>query len=163
MEVRVAPLAPQQLHQKFLLTRESSVLITCNFTVEDQQLQSMPDASPTKWHLAHTTWFFDTFVLKPRGHQITSGNQFDYLFNSYYNHVGPQYARANRGLISRPSLEEVWQYRDALDEKLTNIWEDLTEQELELIELGIHHEQQHQELIVTDIKHAFSFNPQFPA
>lgn len=157
-------MSPQQtLYERLTYTRNLSHLLTIALSEEDHLLQSMPDASPTKWHLAHTTWFFDTFLLKPRGQYIAGNNHFDYLFNSYYNQVGPQYARANRGLISRPSLGEVWQYRAALDEKLTNAWEDLTEQELELIELGIHHEQQHQELIVTDIKHAFSFNPQFPA
>lgn len=151
------------LYERLRQTRELSELLTCALSAEDQQLQSMPDASPTKWHLAHTTWFFDTFVLKPRGEQVARDSTLEYLFNSYYNQVGSQYLRAHRGLLSRPSLAEIWQYRKALDEKLAAIWEDFTEVELDLIELGLHHEQQHQELIVTDIKHAFSLNPQFPA
>lgn len=155
-------MTPLQLHQQFLLTREDSALLTRNLSMEDQLLQSMPDASPTKWHLAHTTWFFDTFILLPRGRQVTANPEFEYLFNSYYNQVGPQYPRAKRGLISRPSLGEIWQYREALEEQMVELWDELTEEELALIKLGIHHEQQHQELIITDIKHALSLNPQFP-
>ncbi len=154
----------QQQQERFRRTRETTGLLTRNLSAEDQLLQSMPDASPTKWHLAHTTWFFDTFILKPRGVNATTEHEhFDYLFNSYYNQVGPQYRRAQRGLISRPSLAGVWRYREMVESRLLDIWETLSVEELQLVELGIHHEQQHQELIVTDIKHALSFNPQYPA
>lgn len=152
-----------QLYELFCNTRRISAALTHNLSAEDQLLQSMPEASPIKWHLAHTTWFFDTFILKPHGCAVARDATLEYLFNSYYNQVGAQYPRVQRGLISRPSLEEVWQYRRSLEEALTHQWENLTPAELELIELGIHHEQQHQELMLTDIKHAFSLNPQFPA
>lgn len=151
------------LSTQFCRTRETTALLTKNLSVEDQQLQSMPDASPTKWHLAHTTWFFDTFILKARNASAAPNPQFEYLFNSYYNQVGKQYSRPHRGLISRPSIDDIWRYRHAVEERLLDIWETLSTTELGLIELGIHHEQQHQELIVTDIKHALSFNPTYPA
>jgi len=154
----------EQQQERFRRTRETTGLLTRNLSPEDQLLQSMADASPTKWHLAHTSWFFDTFILKLRGVDAAPQNEhFDYLFNSYYNQVGPQYSRAQRGLISRPSLADVWRYREMVESRLLDIWETLSTEELQLVELGIHHEQQHQELIVTDIKHALSFNPQFPA
>lgn len=153
----------QLTRQNFSLTREFTARITRNLNAEDQLLQSMPDASPTKWHLAHTSWFFDTFILKVRDKNIQPDGCFEYLFNSYYNQVGPQYLRANRHLISRPTLAQVWDYRHAVEERMLSLWDEFNPQELELIELGIHHEQQHQELIITDIKHALSFNPQAPA
>lgn len=155
--------ASSQLWRQFRRTRETTVLLTKNLSAEDQQLQSMPEASPTKWHLAHTSWFFDTFILKPRNASTAPDKHFEYLFNSYYNQVGKQYSRPHRGLISRPSVAEIWCYRDAVEERLLDLWETLSPAELQLVELGIHHEQQHQELIVTDIKHALSFNPQYPA
>lgn len=153
----------KQLRLNFLRTRELSEILSNRLSLEDHLLQSMPDASPTKWHLAHTTWFFDTFILKPRNASPDVPAAFSCLFNSYYNEIGPQYRRAHRGLLSRPSLEEVWQYRYAVDEKIHALWDDFDFYELGLIELGTHHEQQHQELIVTDIKHALSHNPQDPA
>ena len=124
------PFTSQQLHDQFFRTRETSSLLTRGLSAEDQMLQSMPDASPTKWHLAHTTWFFDTFILKPRGASISTEASFEYLFNSYYNHVGPQYLRAHRGLLSRPALQEVWDYRRRLDDKMAAIWEELSADEL---------------------------------
>lgn len=151
------------LSKQFCRTRETTALLTKNLSVEDQQLQSMPDASPTKWHLAHTSWFFDTFILKPRNASAAPNHHFEYLFNSYYNQVGKQYSRPHRGLISRPTLDDIWRYRHAVEERLLDLWHTLSVAELRLIELGIHHEQQHQELIVTDIKHALSFNPAYPA
>ncbi len=128
---------------------------------EDCLVQSMPDASPTKWHLAHTTWFFETFFLR----QYVPNYQdycdsFLYLFNSYYNGVGEQYPRPGRGLISRPSLQEVIDYRRSIDEcVLEQIDKGVPRRALDLITLGLHHEQQHQELILTDVKHMFSLNP----
>src|SRR5690554_3956641 len=151
------------LRENFTTTRKLSEDLTNLLSCEDHMLQSMPEASPTKWHLAHTSWFFDTFVLKPRNASAAPNRQFEYLFNSYYNQVGQQYSRPHRGLISRPSLADIGNYRQAVEEQLLERWDTFSPAELRLIELGIHHEQQHQELIVTDIKHALSFNPQFPA
>jgi ergothioneine biosynthesis protein EgtB len=135
---------------------------------EDCVIQSMPDASPTRWHLAHTTWFFETFVLaraldRFRPHEPA----FAYLFNSYYNSVGDQFPRSERGLLSRPTLEEVYAYRGAVDEQMEELVDqgaaaERLEELLPVIELGLHHEQQHQELILTDIKHVFSRNPLCP-
>ena len=156
------PSISSRLQAQFRHTRETTTQLTKSLSVEDQMLQSMPEASPTKWHLAHTSWFFDTFILRPRNASATPDKHFEYLFNSYYNQIGKQYYRPHRGLLSRPSLSEIWRYRHAVEERLLNLWETLSPAELGLIELGIHHEQQHQELIVTDIKHALSFNPQFP-
>ncbi len=134
---------------------------------EDCVVQSMPDVSPTKWHLAHTSWFFETFFLP----EIAKGYRpfhpgFKYLFNSYYNAVGPQYPRPRRGLLARPTLSEVWEYRGHVDHMMHEAlagksWESLGEW-AGVLELGLHHEQQHQELMVTDIKHVFSCNPLRP-
>ncbi|WP_246117932.1 ergothioneine biosynthesis protein EgtB [Adhaeretor mobilis] len=132
---------------------------------EDFLLQSMPDASPAKWHLAHTTWFFETFVLAKNdpAYQPVS-KDFSFLFNSYYNAVGERHPRAERGLLSRPSMDEVWNYRRETDERMAAFLtsEPATEW-LSIVELGLHHEQQHQELLLTDIKHAFSRNLLKPA
>ena len=116
-------------------------------SAEDCQAQSMPDASPVKWHLAHTTWFFETFVL-----ERTAG-PFAHLFNSYYESLGPRVARSRRGSITRPSLEEVLDYRSRIDAEILARFEAL---DAALIETGLHHEQQHQELILTDVKHLLS-------
>jgi ergothioneine biosynthesis protein EgtB len=132
---------------------------------EDCAIQSMSDVSPTRWHLAHTTWFFETFVLSSLpGYQVFHP-QYNYLFNSYYNAVGPQFPRPRRGLLSRPGLQEVYQYRRHVDEHMLRLLEgrSLGPHLLNVVELGLHHEQQHQELIFTDIKHVLSCNPLFPA
>lgn len=132
--------------------------------IEDYQLQSMPDASPPKWHLAHTTWFFETFILIPHlSGYSPSRSEFQYLFNSYYNSVGEQWARPQRGLLSRPTVAEVYSYRDETDARLLDLiqsasWERLNQIQ-SLIHLGLNHEQQHQELLLTDLKHGFSLNP----
>ncbi len=159
----MAEIAAVQLQETFLRTRNLSAELSALFTPEDHLLQSMPEASPIKWHLAHTAWFFDTFLLKPRGIRLGAFEQFEFLFNSYYNQVGPQFRRPHRGLLSRPSLKDIWQYRSAVDETLSDLINAFTPQELSLVQLGINHEQQHQELIVTDIKHALSLNPLHPA
>ncbi len=129
--------------------------------VEDYGLQSMPDASPVKWHLAHTAWFFETFVLASVRPDVPPFHpQFGYLFNSYYETVGRMHSRAERGVLSRPTVEEVWRYREHVDAHMLR-WLEAgsgTPQELAVVELGLHHEQQHQELILTDLKHAFSRN-----
>ena len=143
----------------FRAVRAATVALAAGLTAEDCQIQSMPDASPVKWHLAHTSWFFETFVL----HE-SYRPEFAVLFNSYYNSVGPMALRAQRGLISRPSLDEVYAYRAWIDERVSKLLEAGASAETRaLVELGINHEQQHQELILTDVLHAFSVNPGMPA
>jgi ergothioneine biosynthesis protein EgtB len=133
-------------------------------TVEDAMLQSMEDASPPKWHLAHTTWFFEQFILRPHqpGYQ-SPDDRLSTLFNSYYVQAGPRHTRGKRGLISRPSLEEVWQYRHHVEDALLRLLETGSEDVHSLTELGCHHEMQHQELLVTDLLHGLSFNSLLPA
>ncbi len=135
--------------------------------IEDYVVQSMPDVSPTKWHLAHTSWFFETFVLSKALTEYKSPNpQYAYLFNSYYVQAGERHYRPKRGLITRPTVEETYNYRNHVDESMLQFMENADREEwMELgpvIEIGIHHEQQHQELIVTDIKHVLSENPLHP-
>jgi ergothioneine biosynthesis protein EgtB len=126
----------------------------------------MPDASPVKWHLAHTTWFFEEFVLQQAlpGYRFHD-DQFRFLFNSYYNSVGPMHSRPQRGLLSRPTVEQVLEYRERIDERMTNLLQrdDLPDAIRDIVVLGLNHEQQHQELLLTDIKHLFSCNPLLPA
>jgi ergothioneine biosynthesis protein EgtB len=130
---------------------------------EDCAIQSMPDASPVKWHLAHTTWFFETFVLAPRG-AAPFDPAYAFLFNSYYEAVGERHPRPERGLLSRPSLDEVRAYRRHVDERMAELLASGSDAGVrKLVELGIHHEQQHQELILTDVKHLLSRNPLRPA
>jgi ergothioneine biosynthesis protein EgtB len=127
----------------------------------------MPDASPAKWHLAHSSWFFDTFVLKPEGADDRSSSaQYSYLFNSYYNALGERIPRPERGLLSRPTVAEVYRYRAAIDDRMCRFLEragdDVLRRVGPTVVLGLHHEQQHQELILTDLKHMFSRNPLRP-
>lgn len=135
---------------------------------EDYVIQSMPDVSPTKWHLAHTTWFFETFVLANNYPKYQPLNiQYNYLFNSYYNAIGEQFCRPRRGQISRPTVKEVYEYRAYVDEKIVDLIEKLDADDAldsirDTVILGINHEQQHQELMVTDIKHVLSMNPLRP-
>lgn len=135
-------------------------------TPEDTVVQSMPDVSPTKWHLAHTTWFFERFVLQEHiPSYVPFHPAFDHLFNSYYYTVGTMFARPQRGLLSRPTLAEVTAYRRCVDERVMALLAASPRDAAELatlISLGIHHEQQHQELLVTDIKHVLSVNPMRP-
>ena len=129
-------------------------------------VQSMADASPTKWHLGHTSWFFETFVLAPqRGGYRAFDERFGFIFNSYYEALGARVERAERGLLSRPSLAQVHAYRRHVDDGVTALLErsEARETDLATIELGLQHEQQHQELILTDIKHALGSNPLRPA
>jgi ergothioneine biosynthesis protein EgtB len=132
---------------------------------EDCQVQSMPDASPVKWHLAHTTWFFETFLLAPAVADYRPFHpSFGYLFNSYYNAVGDRHPRPQRGLLTRPTLGEILRYRAYVDDRMLDLLASgRGEKFADLVTLGLHHEQQHQELIVTDIKHALSCNPLQPA
>ena len=132
---------------------------------EDQQVQSMPDCSPTKWHRAHTTWFFETFILAGQaGYQVFDPT-FAYLFNSYYEAVGSRHSRPERGMLTRPSSETVRRYRAHVDQAMAALLEgaELSDEIAQLVELGLNHEQQHQELLLTDIKHAFGLNPTRPA
>lgn len=134
---------------------------------EDYVIQSMPDVSPTKWHLAHTSWFFETFLLKPHLDGYSPFHpEYAFLFNSYYVQAGERHCRAQRGLLSRPTVEEVYAYRAYVDEHmhylLAGLDAGLARVLLPLVEIGIHHEQQHQELMLTDIKHVFSINPLHP-
>jgi ergothioneine biosynthesis protein EgtB len=134
---------------------------------EDQVIQTMADVSPTKWHLAHTTWFFENFILKDFFPSYAVFHpQYNYLFNSYYNAVGVRHCRAKRGQISRPTVEEIYGYREYVDSHMTLLIEHLKEYQLDrfnsLLKIGINHEQQHQELILTDIKHVFACNPLHP-
>jgi len=135
---------------------------------EDQQIQSMADASPTKWHRAHTTWFFEQFLLVPHvpGYEAFD-ERFAFLFNSYYVAAGPRHARPKRGLVTRPTCEEVAAFRKHVDTAVRELIETAEERVLReiipVLEIGLHHEQQHQELILTDILHAFGQNPTNPA
>jgi ergothioneine biosynthesis protein EgtB len=136
--------------------------------VEDYQLQSMPECSPPKWHLAHTTWFFETFVLAEHEPCFRPHHpQFRYLFNSYYEAVGDRWPRPARGLLSRPTVAEVSAYRRAIDGRVAELIATVSDDGLPtiapLIEIGLNHEQQHQELLLTDLKHAFGLNPLRPA
>ena len=155
------------LRRHFNVVRAHSRTLTAALTAEDQMLQSMPDASPTKWHLAHTTWFFEVLVLVPYapGYQPFDARYF-VLFNSYYEALGPRHPRPQRGVLSRPSLADIWAYREAIDRALQDFIATADPATLAAaaatITLGLHHEQQHQELMLTDLKHAFSLNPLYP-
>ena len=155
------------IRDAFRTTRALTDELTGPLSPEDQTVQSMPDVSPTKWHRAHTTWFFETFVLDRFDPDHTPFHPlYRELFNSYYVGVGPQFTRADRGLLSRPSCDQVGEYRAAIDAAVLRLFgthggEDQTMSEI--IELGVHHEQQHQELALMDIKHVLSINPLRPA
>lgn len=155
------------LTKSFKTVRDFSHTLAEPLEIEDYVIQSMPDVSPTKWHLAHTSWFFETFVLSKavKGYKSLSP-QYAYLFNSYYIQAGERHLRPKRGLISRPTVEETYNYRNYVDEHMVEFMDGADEREWKefspVIEIGIHHEQQHQELIVTDIKHVFSENPLRP-
>lgn len=143
------------LRELYRRVRERSLSVCAPLSAEDAQIQSMPDASPAKWHLAHTTWFFETFVLGEE-------SPWSYLFNSYYEAVGARVERARRGLMTRPSLREVREYRERIDARVLGALAEGRADE-SLVELGLHHEQQHQELLFTDIKHALGTQPLRPA
>ena len=152
------------LIKRWRQTRLHSLLLIDALSEEDCQAQSMPDASPLKWHLAHTTWFFETFILETCETPFEPFDPaFRVLFNSYYNGVGDKHPRPQRGLLTRPPLEHVIDYRRNVDQRIFKCWQaNPTDKIASLIELGLQHEQQHQELMLTDIKHLFSCNPLFP-
>jgi ergothioneine biosynthesis protein EgtB len=147
--------------------RQRTELLCAPLNPEDYVLQSMSDASPAKWHLAHTSWFFETFVLTPHLPNYRPFHpQFGFLFNSYYNTVGPRWPRAHRGLLSRPTVEEVYRYRKHIDSYMAELFQPAFHGVLQeiaaTIDLGLNHEQQHQELILTDLKHLLALNPLRP-
>lgn len=146
-----------------LETRRSTMRLVESLAVDDWVAQSMPDASPAKWHLAHTTWFFERFVLRELGFEPIDAS-YDYLFNSYYESVGPRQPRPQRGLLTRPTVSEVIAYRRAVDARLADLAGTARLAEVEgALELALHHEQQHQELLLTDLKHLFGSNALRPA
>ena len=151
----------------FAGTRTLSTTLAAPLSAEDQQVQSMDDVSPTKWHLGHVTWFFETFLLIPWVPDYRPFHpQFGYIFNSYYEAVGPRHARPRRGLLTRPPLADVLAYRDHVDRAMADFMDSVSKEDWReaapLITLGIHHEQQHQELLLTDIKHVLGVQPLAP-
>ena len=165
---RLAPAADprHRLRQHFDTVRAATLALAAPLSAEDQQVQSMPLASPTKWHLGHTAWFFDAMVLAPRSAMVAD-DSLRWLLNSYYHSLGGRQAQDTRGLMTRPSLDQVLAYRASVDAAVRALidragadeWPKLAT----ILELGLHHEQQHQELIVMDIKHLLSCNPAWPA
>ncbi len=152
---------------RYAAVRTQTEALCTTLATEDYVVSSMPDVSPTKWHLAHTSWFFETFVLAAFApHYRTPNPKYAYLFNSYYVQAGERHCRAQRGLVTRPTVAEVFAYRahvdDAMRSLLSSIGDDPVHPALPLVELGLHHEQQHQELLLTDIKHVFWTNPLRP-
>lgn len=153
----------EALRQRFFATRALSEALAAPLSDADATVQSMPDASPAKWHLAHTTWFLETFVLADVARYRVYDERFGYLFNSYYEAAGARHPRAARGLLTRPSLAEVLAWRGHVDASLDAAWGRLTAAQCALIELAVAHEQQHQELLLTDILHLFAANPLEPS
>ncbi len=156
------------LPERFSRVRGYSLALTQPLSEEDCCAQSMPDASPVKWHLAHTTWFFETFILEKFEPAFRPFHPaFRMLFNSYYNGVGDKHVRAHRGLLTRPSFAEVLEYRRAVDARIESLLmqagSSACEEIARLVELGMQHEQQHQELLLTDVKHLLFMNPMKPA
>lgn len=158
---------PLLLKDRYLSMRRSTEALCTHLSAEDCNLQAMPDTSPAKWHLAHTAWFFETFVLAEfiPGYVLFNAH-FEVLFNSYYNGIGRQHPRPQRGLLTRPALEAVLDYRRHTDSRMTDLLDSETGQQAklaELVELGLHHEAQHQELLLTDLKYGLFQNPMLPA
>jgi ergothioneine biosynthesis protein EgtB len=161
-----SPAAVQALCERYRATRRATEELIAPLSPEDCTIQSMPDVSPTRWHLAHTTWFFETFVLERESGYELYHPDYRVLFNSYYNQVGEQFARSQRGLISRPSLSEILKYRREIDARMQERLDAIgggDPETLATVELGLNHEEQHQELILTDIKHVLFCNPLLPA
>jgi ergothioneine biosynthesis protein EgtB len=156
------------LAERYQQVRRFTEQLCTTLEPEDYVVQSMPDVSPAKWHLAHVSWFFETFLLRPESRDYRSpDDRYNFLFNSYYEAVGPRHERPRRGLLSRPTVKEVYRYRAHVDEHVLDLLEtadDATAARVApVVTLGLHHEQQHQELLLTDLKHVFSCNPLKPA
>ena len=164
---RASPTSREELWNEYRGVRSETEALAAPITSEDAQVQSMTDVSPTKWHLGHTSWFFETFLLRQLGRYQPEREEFKVLFNSYYNAVGEKQPRPERGMLSRPSLDEVLDYRHRVDAAVRNFFENGSDEELEenagVIRVGLHHEQQHQELMMTDILHVYWTNPLRPA
>jgi len=161
-------LHPESLVGWFQEVRDRTEALAAPLTAEDQTVQSMPDVSPTKWHRAHTTWFFETFLLEEFQPNFSAYSEaYAFLFNSYYEALGPRYPRPDRGLVTRPSAREVGSYRASIDGRVSALVNEASGTDYaaiaSLVELGINHEQQHQELLLMDIKHVLSLNPLRPA
>lgn len=159
--------SPLSISQRFEAVRAQTERLCEPLDTEDYVVSSMADVSPTKWHLAHTSWFFETFILGPHAPEYVSPNpRYAYLFNSYYVQAGERHCRAKRGLVTRPTVREVFEYRAHVNEAMRDLMQRIAADPQHpahtLIELGLHHEQQHQELLVTDIKHVFWMNPLRP-
>ena len=150
---------------QYRAVRQLSEALCQPLEIEDYGVQSMADVSPPKWHLAHTTWFFETFLLYPyqAGYEAFHPG-YGYLFNSYYEAVGDRHPRPQRGLLSRPTVAEVYQYRAHVDQAMAQLWQQTVDRPAvaELVTLGLHHEQQHQELLLTDLKYNLAINPLYP-
>lgn len=158
----------EAIDRRYSEVRAHTQALTAPLSVEDQCVQSMPQASPTKWHLAHTSWFFEAVVLRAHMQGYVAFDQrFFYLFNSYYESLGPRHPRPQRGLLTRPSLDQIQDYRRHVDKAMHQFFLDCNDDVWSSVQssvvLGLHHEQQHQELLLTDILHAFSCNPLLPA
>lgn len=166
MATQLAELSTAALSDRYRRTREQSLLLVAHLQPEDTVIQSMPDVSPTKWHLAHVTWFFERFVLEPWLADFTRfDDQYHFLFNSYYYSAGDMHTRPERGLLSRPTLAQILDYRSYVDAAMQQLLQTgaVDEQTFNVITLGLNHEQQHQELLLTDIKHVFFCNPIRPS
>jgi ergothioneine biosynthesis protein EgtB len=155
--------APSRLQDFYRLVRRHSETLAAPLSAEDCAIQSMPDASPVKWHLAHTTWFFESMILSGHADYRAFDPHYAYLFNSYYEGLGPRHPRPRRGMLTRPSLDAVLAYRAHVDAAMEKLLQNSSHGAEAQIVLGLHHEQQHQELLLTDIKHAFFCNPLLPA
>ena len=156
------------LAERYQQVRHLTEQLCTTLEPEDYVVQSMPDVSPAKWHLAHVSWFFETFLLRPESPTYRSpDDRYNFLFNSYYEAVGPRHERPRRGLLSRPTVKEVYRYRAHVDEHVLDLLETVdataAARIAPIVTLGLHHEQQHQELLLTDLKHVFSCNPLKPA
>ena len=164
MATRLDPITTGPLGQRLRATRRLTLDLAAPLSDADATIQPFPDASPAKWHLAHTNWFFETFILRDHapGYQPFE-ERFGFLFNSYYEGEGERHPRPKRGLLSRPSLDEIRAWRAHVDEALEKLLPKLSAAALDLVELGINHEQQHQELLLTDILASFAENPLEPA
>lgn len=163
MAETLVTLTGSELWQRLTAVRCLTVALAAPLSDADASVQSMPDASPAKWHLAHTSWFFETFVLDGMPGYRRFDERFGFLFNSYYDGVGARLARDRRGLITRPSLADVLAYRSHVDAATDRYWRAFSPAQLGLIELGLQHEMQHQELLLTDILDLFAANPLEPA